>query len=56
LDGSDEAWVAAMVGEARDTPLIRLRSVREAQQGLDDGTFESTVDLDAVVEALEPEL
>jgi len=48
----DAQWISELRAEARRQPAIRDELVSEVRAQLDAGTFEASVDMDAVLEGL----
>ena len=50
------SWVSQVKSAAPETPGIRMDEVARAQQEIANGTLESNIDMDAVINALMMEL
>jgi flagellar biosynthesis anti-sigma factor FlgM len=48
----DARWISELRAQARQVPGVREELVAEVKAQLADGTFESTVDMDAVLDGL----
>jgi len=48
----DAQWISELRAEARRQPAVRSELVNEVRAQLDAGTFEQSVDMDAVLEGL----
>ncbi len=53
---SDAAFASSVQQEASEIPMVREDVVEETRNALDDGTFEDSVDLEAVTDGLLAEL
>jgi len=49
---SDAEFVSALQKEAADTPEIREDVVAETRAAIEDGSFEDSVDMEAVIDSL----
>jgi anti-sigma28 factor (negative regulator of flagellin synthesis) len=48
----DASWIESLRASAQEMPKVRTELVAEIRQQLNAGTFEDSVDMDAVVDSL----